>query len=38
MVKFASYPTRMFQTGLVQNYAFVIVLGVIAMLGYYVFG
>ena len=38
LVKFASYPTRMFQTGLVQNYAFVVVLGVIVMLGYYIFG
>ena len=37
-VRFASYPTRMLQTGLVQNYAFVIVLGVVLMLGYYILG
>ena len=37
MVKFSSYPVRMVQTGLVQNYAFVFVLGIIAILGYFVF-
>ena len=36
-VKFSSYPVRMVQTGLVQNYALVFVLGIIAILGYYVF-
>jgi len=37
LVKFSSYPVRMVQTGLVQNYAFAVVLGVIVILGYYVF-
>ena len=37
LVKFSSYPFRMLQTGLVQNYAFIIVLGVLALLTYYVF-
>ena len=36
-VKFSSYPVRMVQTGLVQNYALVLVLGMILILGYYVF-
>ena len=37
LVKFSSYPFRMLQTGLVQNYAFMIVLGVLVLLTYYVF-
>lgn len=37
LVKFSSYPFRMFQTGLVQNYAFTIVLGLLALLAYYAF-
>lgn len=37
LVKFASYPLRMFQTGLVQNYALILVLGVVVILSYYVF-
>ena len=36
-VKFSSYPVRMVQTGLVQNYVLVFVLGIIVILGYYVF-
>ncbi|MBH00320.1 MAG: NADH-quinone oxidoreductase subunit L [Solibacterales bacterium] len=36
LVKFVSYPTRMLQTGFVQNYAFVVVLGVIVILSYYI--
>jgi len=35
-VKFISYPVRMLQTGLVQNYAFFIVLGALGLLAYYV--
>ena len=34
-VKVCSYPVRVLQTGLVQNYALFIVLGVLALLGYY---
>jgi NADH-quinone oxidoreductase subunit L len=34
-VKLASYPTRILQTGLVQSYALVFVLGVLAFLGYF---
>jgi hypothetical protein len=34
-VKVLSYPTRVLQTGLVQNYAMFIVLGVLALLAYY---
>ncbi len=37
MVKFASYPLRMLQTGLVQNYALFIVLGALLMVSYYLF-
>jgi NADH-quinone oxidoreductase subunit L len=35
-VKFISYPVRMLQTGLVQNYAFFIVLGALSLLAYFV--
>jgi NADH-quinone oxidoreductase subunit L len=35
LVKFISYPVRMLQTGLVQNYAFFIVLGALGLLAYY---
>jgi NADH-quinone oxidoreductase subunit L len=35
LVKFISYPVRMLQTGLVQNYAFFIVLGALGMLAYF---
>jgi NADH-quinone oxidoreductase subunit L len=35
MVKVLSYPVRVVQTGLVQNYAWLIVVGVLAFLGYY---
>ena len=35
VVKLASYPTRIFQTGLVQGYALVFVLGVMAFLAYF---
>jgi hypothetical protein len=34
-VKFISYPVRMLQTGLVQNYALFIVLGALGLLAYY---
>jgi NADH-quinone oxidoreductase subunit L len=34
-VKVLSYPMRVLQTGLVQNYAMFIVLGVVALLAYY---
>jgi NADH-quinone oxidoreductase subunit L len=34
-VKFISYPVRMLQTGLVQNYAFFIVLGALGLLAYF---
>ncbi len=37
MVKFASYPFRMLQTGLLQNYAFFIVLGALLIVSYYLF-
>ncbi len=36
-VKFVSYPVRMFQTGMVQNYALLFVIGVGAVAGYYLF-
>jgi NADH-quinone oxidoreductase subunit L len=36
-VKFASYPVRMLQTGLVQNYALFVVLGALSLLGYFIF-
>ena len=36
LVKFVSYPTRMLQTGFVQNYAFVVVLGMVVILSYYI--
>jgi NADH-quinone oxidoreductase subunit L len=35
LVKMASYPMRILQTGDVQAYALVIVLGVLVFLGYY---
>ena len=35
IVKVLSYPVRVVQTGLVQNYAWLIVVGVLAFLGYY---
>jgi NADH-quinone oxidoreductase subunit L len=35
--KVLSFPVRMIQTGLLQSYALVIVLGVLAFLGYYLF-
>ena len=34
-IKFASYPVRMLQTGMVQNYAFFLVAGVLVILSYY---
>ena len=37
LVKFASYPMRMLETGLVQNYALFTVAGVLVILGYYMF-
>ena len=37
LVKFASYPVRMLQTGLVQNYALFVVLGALSLLGYFIF-
>ena len=37
IVKFASYPMRMLETGLVQNYALFTVAGVLMILGYYMF-
>ena len=33
LVRFSSYPVRMFQTGLVQNYALFILFGVLLLLG-----
>jgi len=36
-VKFVSYPVRMFQTGMVQNYALLFVIGVGAVAGYFLF-
>ena len=36
--KLISYPVRMFQTGLVQHYALLFLLGVGAVAGYYLFG
>jgi NADH-quinone oxidoreductase subunit L len=35
VVKFISYPVRMLQTGLVQNYAFFIVLGALGLMAFY---
>jgi NADH-quinone oxidoreductase subunit L len=35
LVKFISYPVRMLQTGLVQNYALFIVLGALGLLAYF---
>ena len=35
LVKFASYPVRMLQTGMLQNYAFFVVVGMLAILSYY---
>ena len=35
-VKLSGYPVRLFQTGFVQSYALVFVIGVLAMFGYYV--
>ncbi len=37
LVRFASYPMRMLQTGMLQNYAFFVVLGVLVILSYYFF-
>ena len=37
LIKFASYPMRMLQTGMVQNYAFFLVTGVMVILTYYLF-
>ncbi len=37
LIKFASYPMRMMQTGMVQNYAFFLVAGVLVILTYYLF-
>ena len=38
MVKVASYPVRILQTGQVQSYALFIVLGTIVLFGYYMVG
>jgi NADH-quinone oxidoreductase subunit L len=38
VVRFSSYPVRMFQTGLVQNYALFILFGVLLLLGAYLGG
>ena len=35
--KVASFPVRLIQTGLVQSYALLMVLGVLTFLGYYLF-
>ena len=35
LVKLASYPVRILQTGLVQSYALAIVVGAILVFGYY---
>ncbi len=37
-VRFISYPVRMFQTGLVQNYALLFLIGVGVVAGYFLFG
>ena len=37
VIRFASYPMRMVQTGMLQNYAFVIVLSALTILIYYLF-
>jgi len=37
IVKLLSYPVRVVQTGLVQNYAWLIVVGVLVFMGYYLF-
>ena len=34
-VKFASYPVRIFQNGLVQNYALIFLIGLLYIVGYY---
>jgi NADH-quinone oxidoreductase subunit L len=38
LVKVASYPVRILQTGQVQSYALFIVIGAIVFLGYYMVG
>jgi NADH-quinone oxidoreductase subunit L len=38
MVKLSSYPVRILQTGLVQSYALFVVIGVILIFGYYLWG
>jgi NADH-quinone oxidoreductase subunit L len=38
LVRFSSYPVRMFQTGLVQNYALFILFGVLLLLGAFLGG
>ena len=38
MVKLASYPMRILQTGQVQSYALFVVVGAILFLGYYIVG
>ena len=38
LVKLASYPVRILQTGLVQGYALFMVIGVILIFGYYLWG
>jgi NADH-quinone oxidoreductase subunit L len=38
LVKLASYPVRILQTGLVQGYALFMVVGVILIFGYYLWG
>jgi len=37
VIKLASYPMRMLQTGMVQSYAFFLVAGVLVILSYYLF-
>jgi hypothetical protein len=37
-VKLSSYPVRILQTGLVQGYALFMVVGVILIFGYYLWG
>ena len=37
LVKFASYPMRMLETGMVQTYALFTVAGVLVIFGYYMF-
>ena len=38
IVKALSFPMRFVQTGFVQNYALVVVLSILAVFGYYVWG